>query len=370
MNHAAPEGAGSYPTDRRPLVTLVVPAYNEEQNLPETFARITKVVDGLRDYDFELLLVDNASHDATERMCRQRVASDPRWRYLRFSRNFGFETSIMAGLHYAQGDALIVVCSDLQDPPESIPTMLAKWREGYDVVYGELQQRNDANLLKTLGAKAAYGLIHALSDVKIPPNAADFRLISRPVMEAVKRCGERSRYMRGLVHWVGFRQTSFPHNRAPRKRGISTAGLAFCFHFALTGLVAFSTRPLRWSAWFGATSMALAGFGLVVCALSALAGGTAGLGWWVIGLLIVLMGGAQGVAIGILGEYLAQVHVEVKQRPRWVIHRTAGFPPAQDPLANLSEVSVRDIVVPPPAAAAAPPSIAGEAREEVVGAGV
>jgi dolichol-phosphate mannosyltransferase len=328
------------PTEK-PLVSIVIPAYNEQDNLPELFDRVTAVLDGLPDYRVEILLIDNCSRDDTGAIARRFTQRDTRWRYLRFSRNFGCEVSLAAGLYYAQGDALIFLQSDLQDPPEAIPTMLARWRQGYDVVYGQLTRRSDDSFLKTLGARVAYRLIHWLSDVKIPPHATDFRLISRPAVEALKRCGERNRYLRGLVHWVGFRQCGFTYERAPRKRGRTTTGLIFCFNYAINALVAFSSRPLRWASALGVLVTAASVFGAaayVALTLLNRAGVThltpPPAGWMTQTLLIFFFGGVQCLFLGILGEYLSRVHIEVKHRPLWVVRETAGFPVACDPLGG------------------------------------
>ena len=323
----------------RPLVTIVIPAFNEEENLPEVYRRVTAVVASIADCDFEFLVIDNCSQDATEEVVRGFVARDARWRYVRFSRNFGFESSMGASLHYARGDALILLFSDLQDPPELIPTMIKKWREGYDVVYGEIVARSDASFLKTIGAHVAYKLIYWFSEVKIPPNAGDFRLISRPVIDALKRCGEQNRYLRGLVHWVGFRQASFTYERAPRTRGESTMGLIFSFNFAITALVSFSSTPLRWASFLGglvtlSSVVGTAGYLILVLLYrwGWMSASPPPPGWVTLVLLILFFGGLQSLFLGILGEYLSKIHIEVKHRPLWVLHRTAGFPPGQDPL--------------------------------------
>jgi len=337
MNAGIPQELRSQ-TALRPLITIVMPARNEEQNLPELYDRVRAATTHLDDYDFEFLLIDNGSQDGTEKLARQFTIQDRRWRYLRFARDFGFEASLAAGLHYARGQALIFLPSDLQDPPEAIPLMLDKWRQGYDVVYGQPTRRCDANFLKTIGTRLWYKMIYHLSDVKIPPNASDFRLISRPVVEALKRCGERNRYLRGLVHWVGFRQCGFSYERAPRTQGRSKAGLLPCIDFAITALVTFSAKPLRWASALGVLAMSGSVCGaLVYTAVFILHRygidlGVPPPGWTTIVLLILLFGGAQCLFLGILGEYLAKVHIEVKHRPLWVVHRTAGLPAKQDPL--------------------------------------
>jgi glycosyltransferase involved in cell wall biosynthesis len=325
----------------RDLITIVMPAYNEELNLPFLFDRVTKVVNSCPDYDWELLLIDNCSEDKTGEVAKCFVEKDPRWRYIRFSRNFGFETSIAAGTYYAKGDALIYLSTDLQDPPELIPNILKQWKaEKVDVVYGVLKARRDSTFLKTLGAKIAYRMIRAMSDISIPVNATDFRLITRPVIEALNRCGERNRYMRGMIHWVGFRHSSFTYDRAERVYGESHAGLIFCINFAITAIMAFSYSPLRWASLLG----------MLVTAFSMLAGlfyiglrildhmgmnpisSPPPAGWATQVLLILFFGGVQCLFLGIIGEYLGRVFNEVKNRPLWVIRETEGYKDQQNPL--------------------------------------
>lgn len=320
------------------LISIAIPARNEEGNLAELYRRVTKVVDSILDYDFEVLLIDNCSEDKTEQISLELAEKDKRWKYIRFSRNFGLEVSLAAGLHYAKGDAIIYLSSDLQEPPEVIPTMIEKWKEGYDVVYGVVETRNDFNKIKTLGARTAYKLIHVLSDVNIPPNATDFRLISRPVIEALRRCGEKSRYMRGLVHWVGFRQTGFTYKRSVRTSGESDFGLVACFNFATTALVAFSTKPLRWASFLGIITTAGSILGASVYTIQSILSwygiGTVPppRGWTTLMLLIFFFGGVQCLFIGIIGEYLSRVYDEAKQRPLWVLRSTAGFSDNENPL--------------------------------------
>ena len=330
---------------KRTLITIVMPAYNEEKNLPLLYDRVTAVAASCTQYDFEFLLIDNCSEDNTGEVAKAFTKKDPRWRYIRFSRNFGFETSISAGTYYAQGDALIYLSSDLQDPPELIPMMIKKWQdEKVDVVYGTLNKRHDFNILKTIGAKIAYKMIYSMSDIRIPANATDFRLITRPVIEALNRCNEKNRYMRGLVHWVGFRHSHFVYDRAPRVHGESNAGLIFCINFAISAIIAFSSTPLRLASL---TGVVVTGFSLVAGAFYLLMyilthlgieslPPTPPAGWATLVLLILFFGGVQCLFLGIMGEYLGRVFNEVKNRPLWVIRETDGYNGQKDPLnANL-----------------------------------
>lgn len=317
----------------RTLLSVVIPAYNEEASLPELFSRLTQVTAGLPDYDFEFILVDNCSQDGTERMARGFSERDPRWKYVRFSRNFKVETSLTAGLTYASGAAAIFLVSDLQDPPEYLPKMIQTWRnERADVVYGVVRKRRDGNFLKTLGAKLFYQLIYRLSDIRIPANATDFRLISRPVIEALNRCPERNRYLRGLVHWVGFKQVGFEYSRRAREKGESNAGLLTCANLAFSAMIAFSTKPLRWASLLGlaATGFSLVAAGIYTALRILLYFGLNPLtppppGWATQMIFMFFFGGIQCLFLGIIGEYVGRVFDEVKQRPLWVVDRTAGF---------------------------------------------
>ena len=313
-------------------ITISIPVYNEERNLPAVFERVSRVVDSLPAYRFTMLLVDNGSTDGSARLCLEFCKKDPRWKYIGFSRNFGIEASFFAGAIYAQGDALIYLFSDLQDPPEKIPEMVAKWEEGFDVVYGVLTRREDSQLFKSFGAFLAYRLIFMLSDTDIPVNATDFRLLSRPVIDVLKNCRERARYMRGITHWAGFRQTSFTFERSPRQHGKSSAGLWFCIRYAFNAILSFSAQPLRLASIVGLAATFLSVFGTFIYILHLILtrhGWNYGIippppGWTTLVLLMLFFGGVQCLFFGILGEYLAQVQTEAKARPPFVVAATHG----------------------------------------------
>lgn len=317
----------------RKHVTIVVPVYNEERSLPELFERVSRVIISLPGYDFTVLQINNGSSDGSERLCLSFCERDPRWKYVCFSRNFGIEASFFAGAYYAVGDALIYLFSDLQDPPEKIPEMIAKWEEGNDVVFGVLTKRQDSQMFKSAGAFLAYRLIFMLSDVAIPVNGTDFRLLSRPVIEVLKSCRERTRYMRGITHWSGFRQASFEFERAPRKHGLSNAGLMFCVRYAFNAILSFSAKPLRLASFVGIGATGLSIVGALVYVLHLVLtrqGWNYGIippppGWTTLVLLMLFFGGIQCLFLGILGEYLAQVQSEAKGRPPWVVARHFGF---------------------------------------------
>lgn len=314
-------------------ITIVIPVYNEELNLPNVFARVTRVIDSLPQYDFTVLQINNGSTDDSEKQCLEFCKNDSRWKYICFSRNFGIEASFFAGATYATGDALVYLFSDLQDPPEKIPEMISKWEEGNDVVYGVLTKRQDAQVFKSFGAFLAYRLIFMLSETDIPVNATDFRLLSRPVIDVLKNCRERTRYMRGITHWAGFRQTSFTFERAPRKHGKSKAGIVFCIRYAFNAILSFSTKPLRLASLvgLGATFLSILGAGLYILHLLLTRNGweygviTPPPGWTTLVLLVLFFGGIQCLFLGILGEYLAQVQTEAKARPSWIVSKSQNI---------------------------------------------
>lgn len=315
------------------LVSVIIPVYNEAQNLPAVYERVKRVTAPLDQYHFEMILIDNGSTDASPQICKDFVSRDNNWRYVRFSRNFGIEASFFAGASYSQGDALIYLFSDLQDPPEAIPTMLQKWEEGFDVVYGILTKRADNIIIKTWGSHIAYKLIFFLSDITIPINATDFRLLSRPVIDVLKSCKERNRYMRGLTHWAGFKQVGFEFERSPRKHGNSNNSIWWSIKYALNAMINFSNKPLRLAGLVGFLTMSLSIVGTVIYILHLILTKFFGFtyisppppGWTTIILLVLFFGGLQTFFLGIIGEYIAQIQNETKFRPAWIKAETKGF---------------------------------------------
>ena len=240
----------------RKLITILVPARNEEGNLPRVYDEVSAVFAALR-YDYEVLVLDNASTDDTPRLAREFCRRDQRWRYMRMSRDFSVEGSLAAGLQTARGDAAIVLFSDLQDPTNRIPDFLARWEEGHDVVYGVLETRAHEPFWKSWGARAIYRFLGKFASVAIPPNATDFRLFSRRAINALNECPERHRYLRGLSHWIGFRSCALNYRRRPRVAGKSKASWAVMFHLAGNALTGFSLAPLRACTLIGLTVAAV-----------------------------------------------------------------------------------------------------------------
>lgn len=299
------------------MVSIVVPALNEEENIRLLERELNETLEG-QPYDFEFIVVDNGSTDGTGAAVKAICLRDPRWKYVRFSRNFGVDASITAGYRLASGDAIIVLYSDLQDPPQVIPAFLEKWREGFDVVYGVQTLRRGDPRWRNAVVKVVYKIISALADVPIPTNAGDFRLISRPVRDALETCGEYNRYMRGLIAWLGFRQTGVEYERRPRGAGQSKAPLGSMIVFALNAFTSFSVKPLRMFTIFG--------FGLVALSLLAVPiyvalylTGDPPAGVTTLIILALLGIGVNSLGIGVLGEYLGRTYAETKRRPLYVI---------------------------------------------------
>jgi glycosyltransferase involved in cell wall biosynthesis len=307
----------------RSLISIIVPARNEEGNIPRLEQELNKVVQSL-DYEFEFIIIDNHSSDRTGELVKDLCRRDSRWKYVRFSRNFTVEMSITAGYERASGEAIVVLYSDLQDPPDVIPAFLEKWREGYDVVYGVRQVRPGDPAWRNFAVRIAYRLIRSFSDVEIPADAGDFRLISRPVRDALIQCGEYNRYMRGLIAWLGFRQIGVPYKRQPRTAGVSNAPFLPTLFFTFNALTSFSLKPLR---LFSLMGFVILGISFVAACIYATL-------WFVgspppgITTLIVLSFagiGLNSLGIGILGEYVGRTYAEVKRRPLYVIQETLNI---------------------------------------------
>lgn len=302
-------------------VSFVVPVHDEAENLTPLYARVASLMER-EGTSFELLFVDDGSRDTSLEIMQALRAYDPRVSVLRLSRNFGHQVAITAGMEHARGEAIVVMDADLQDPPEVVPEMLAKWRSGHDVVYGVRSRRHGESVFKRATASAFYRVIRAITSVELPLDAGDFRLISRRVVEALRRLPERQRYVRGLVAWVGYSSAPVEYERDARHAGTTKFSLRKMVRFGLDGVVSFSAAPLWLATWTGcATSLGalLAALWLAASSRSA-AEGEATL------IAIALMGGLQLVALGVIGEYLARIWEEAKGRPLYLVDRLLQGP--------------------------------------------
>lgn len=301
-------------------ISVVIPAYNE-QDVIETFhARLGTVLDALP-LAVEVVYVNDGSRDDTLAVLRRLRAADPRVAVLDLSRNFGKEVALTAGIDYARGDAVVVIDADLQDPPEVIPDLVAAWRDGgYDVVYAQRVSRAGESWLKKKTADWFYRLMQHVGEIPIPPDAGDFRLLSRRAVEAVKTLRERHRFMKGLFTWVGFPQCAVPYERDARYAGESKWNYWHLWNFAIEGLTSATLAPLRISSYIGLFIAVLAfAFGLWII-VKTLAFGDAAQGWPSLMVAILFLGGVQLVALGVIGEYLGRLFNEAKGRPLYFLN--------------------------------------------------
>jgi glycosyltransferase involved in cell wall biosynthesis len=322
----------------KPEISVVVPCFNEDVVLPETTRRLTASMERIG-RPFEIVYVDDGSKDDTASVLTGLHASDPRIRVVRLSRNFGHQIAISAGLEYARGAAVVLIDADLQDPPEVISEMVALWMQGYDVVYGTRRNREGETAFKTLTAKWFYRLVNRVSDVPIPLDSGDFRLLDRRVVDALLTMPERDRFVRGMVSWVGFRQVSVSYDRAPRHAGDSKYTLFRMARFAADGILSFSIAPLRIASVMGIVSFGLALLGGLTAVGVGLASGRWVSPWaWVL-LAVLFLGGAQLLCLGIFGEYLGRTYAENKRRPLYFVRETLGF---DEPFSRAAESLVAE----------------------------
>jgi dolichol-phosphate mannosyltransferase len=302
----------------RPTLTIVIPVFNEELMIPELDRRLRSFLGQIGE-SWEVVFVDDGSHDASFALLRELASQDTRYKVLAFSRNFGHQVAITAGLDRAEGDAVVIMDADLQDPPEVVRDMIARWREGYDVVYGVRQRREGETLFKRASAAIYYRLLRSMLQFEIPVDAGDFRLLSRPVVMTMRLLRERHRFVRGMVSWVGFRQTAVYYNRPARFAGETKYPLRKMIRFALDGIASFSIVPLRIATWLGV----LAGLGAIAVAAWAVYQKLFGVGvvqGWTTIMIVVAMGcSAQLLMTGILGEYVGRIYEEVKRRPLYAL---------------------------------------------------
>jgi len=307
------------------LLSIIIPCYNEEQVIAETISRMTKFCSELSDLDAELIFIDDGSQDRTLSLLRNYAAQDSRIKVICFARNFGHQIAITAGIDAARGDAVVLIDADLQDPPEVIHQMIEKWRAGYDVVYGTRTARKGESIFKRSSARGFYRLLNKLSDVPIPLDTGDFRLMTRPIVDSLKAMPERDRFVRGMVSWIGFKQIAIPYKRAERFAGQSKYPLRKMLRFAMDGILSFSTRPLQMSIGLGMLAACIAMGGIVYAIGMRIFTDTWVEGWTALMIAILFLGGVQLICVGILGEYIGRIYNEVKQRPLYVVEEYLGF---------------------------------------------
>jgi polyisoprenyl-phosphate glycosyltransferase len=304
--------------------SIVVPVFNEEAVLPILLRRLDMLMDGL-DGPAETIFVDDASTDCSSIILREKAKRDPRYRYIGLSRNFGHQVAITAGMDAAAGQAVIVMDADLQDPPEVVGDMIARWRDGYEIVHGKRLSRDGESKFKRSTASLFYRVLARISSIDIPRDVGDFRLIDRKVVEAFRAMPERDRFVRGMFAWLGFRQTEVTFHRLPRGAGETKYPLWKMLRLALNGALSFSDAPLRLAIWCGlAVSVLAMLYGLYVTGLW-LANSHLVEGWTSTIVVISFLCGLNMLMTGIMGLYIGRIHAEVKQRPLYVISQKVGF---------------------------------------------
>jgi polyisoprenyl-phosphate glycosyltransferase len=319
----------------KPRISVVVPVLDESAVVRAFYDRTSRVLRGLAGFDYELLFVDDGSRDDTYAQLKSFAATDPRVRLIKFSRNFGHQIAISAGIDYARGECVVIMDVDLQDPPEVIPSLIDKWREGFDVVYGRRVGRDGETFMKRATAAAFYRMLAKVSKIEIPNDVGDFRLMSRRVVDELKRLREKDRFVRGLVSWLGFKQTAVDYQREPRHAGETKYRYREMIQFAIDGVTSFSTAPLRLATWLGYAASLLAFIYLVSVVVQKMMGITVQ-GFATIMVAMTFLGGVQLICLGIIGEYLGRIFNEIKPRPMYIIEDT------WDPSTN--EDGVRPLV--------------------------
>ena len=316
-------------------LSVVVPCYNEEPNLDHLFDRLCSVLDRLK-ISYEIICVDDGSKDNTLKFLIEHSKRNPAIKVVSFARNFGKEIALTAGIDSARGKAVIPIDADLQDPPELIEKLVEKWREGYDIVYAQRQLRLDDSWLKRFTAKAFYYTIAKLSPVDIPANVGDFRLLDRRVVEALKKMPERTRFMKGLFAWVGFKKFSVLYDRQPRYKGQTKWNYWKLWNFAVDGITSFSVIPLKIWTYLGlAISLLAFLYATYLIVFAAIVGITVP-GYLSLIVVVLFLGGIQLIGLGIIGEYLGRVYEEVKQRPLYLVQEYHGFSKNSADIASLN----------------------------------
>lgn len=300
------------------FISVVVPVHNEQDVLGVFHARLSAVFDGL-DLGFEVVYVDDGSTDDSLKLIETLRQVDPRVSIVSLSRNFGKEIAMSAGLDYARGKAVVIIDADLQDPPEVIPQLVSRWREGYDVVYAKRVEREGETYLKKVTAHVFYRIINKMSDVWVPEDTGDFRLLSRRAVDALKKCREQHRFMKGLFAWIGYAQIAVPYQRASRFSGQTKWNYWKLWNLAIEGITSFSISPLKMATYFGLTVAFFAFLLAVWVVIKTLLFGDVVRGYPTIMVTMLLLGGTQLMAIGILGEYLGRVFNETKRRPLYLV---------------------------------------------------
>jgi len=302
----------------KPKYSIIAPVYNELESLPELQKRISEVLTRTGE-EWELVLVDDGSSDGSTAAIREMAKTDPHIQPVIFARNFGHQIAVTAGLDYSKGDAVVVIDADLQDPPELILDMINKWKEGYEVVYAVRSEREGETWFKRITASMFYRVIFRITDVKIPLDTGDFRLLDRRVVNVLNRMRERHRFLRGMAAWVGFKQIGLPYKRAARFAGVTKYPLTKMLKLALNAITSFSYFPLQVATYIGFVSAFISILAIPVVIYERLTGSQAFFGQATTLIAVLFLGGVQLISLGILGEYVGRIYDEAKGRPLYII---------------------------------------------------
>ena len=307
-------------------ISLIVPMYYEEKVVNECYKRLTEVLQKLENYDYEIIFVNDGSKDKTLELLEKIAANDNKIKILSFTRNFGHQCAVTAGLKHVSGDAIVIIDADLQDPPEVIPDMLRLWEEGSQVIYGKRKTREGESAFKLLTAKMFYNTLNALSDVEIPKDTGDFRLVDRQVVDVINSLPEHNKFLRGLWSWVGFKQIPLEYERKERFAGETKYPLKKMLKLASDGIISFSTKPLKFVGALGLSSIAISICIMIYALISfifKLNNLTAG--WTSLMVAITFFAGIQLLSIWIMSEYMARIYDESKNRPHYIIEKKINF---------------------------------------------
>jgi polyisoprenyl-phosphate glycosyltransferase len=302
----------------KPTYTIIAPIYNELENIPELYPRMREVLDRTGE-PWELILVDDGSTDGSTALIRKLAENDARVRPVIFARNFGHQIAVTAGIDFARGDAVIIIDADLQDPPEVILELIKKWREGYQVVYAVREERQGESWFKKTTASLFYRLIYRITDVAIPMDAGDFRLMDRKVVEVMKHMREKHRFLRGMSAWVGFKQVGVSYKRQPRFAGETKYPLSKMIKLALNAVTSFSYFPLQLATYMGFIAAGLSVLAIPIIVVLRLTTGTALFGQATTLIIVLFLGGLQLISLGVIGEYIGRIYDEAKGRPLYIV---------------------------------------------------
>lgn len=307
-------------------VTLVVPMYYEEKVADECYKRVKENLESLKDYDHEIIFVNDGSTDRTLEILEEIAKKDKKVKVVSFSRNFGHQAAVTAGLKYVTGDAIIIMDADLQDPPELIPDMLKCWEDGNEVIYGKRKSRDGESIFKLFTAKMFYKTLNALSDVEIPKDTGDFRLVDRKVVDTINQLPEHNKFLRGLFSWVGYKQYAFEYERKERFAGETKYPLKKMLKLASDGIISFSTKPLKLVGVLGMISIFISICLFIYALVSYFSKAiTISAGWTSIMVVVTFFSGIQLMSIWIISEYIGRIYDETKQRPQFIIDKTINI---------------------------------------------